>query len=193
MGHGTSGSYRLLSEDEESLGNEDFIVPEEPLEQEHFMRQLIATARSLKKKQQQLQADQDLLVDRWTDVLAAEEYGLRRPAKSYPKRRLLPQFDEEAPEPIPPSRNAADRPLRGRDSAADRPPRGRDRAATQAEQQPAPPPRKNRDETARGHTYDLRQTLDSRAGHTRLIYGSRGRPSTHDDGYLFGRDKPSHT
>ena len=109
-----------------------FIVPEEPLEQERFKRQLIATARSLKKKQQQLQADQDLLNDRWTDVLAAKEYGLKRPAKSYPKRRLLPQFDEEAPEPVPPSRNAADRPPRGQDNAADRPPRGRDKAATQA-------------------------------------------------------------
>ena len=72
-----------------SLGNEDFIMPEEPLEQERFKRRLIATARSLKKKQQQLQADQDLLNDRWTDVLAAEEYGLKRPAKSYPKRKLL--------------------------------------------------------------------------------------------------------
>ena len=68
-----------------SLGNEDFIVPEEPLEQERFKRRLIATARSLKKKQQQLQADHDLLNDRWIDVLAAEEYGLNRPAKSYPK------------------------------------------------------------------------------------------------------------
>ena len=46
-----------------SLG-EDFIVPEEPLEQECFKRQLIATARSLKKKQQQLQAEQDTLNDR---------------------------------------------------------------------------------------------------------------------------------
>ena len=81
-------------------------MPEAPLEQERFKRQLIATARSLRKKQQQLQADQDLLIDRWTDVLAAEENGLKRPAKSYPKRRLLPQFDEEAPDPIPPSRNA---------------------------------------------------------------------------------------
>ena len=44
-------SYRPLSEDEESLGNEDFIMPEAPLEQECFKRQLIATARSLKKKQ----------------------------------------------------------------------------------------------------------------------------------------------
>ena len=85
-------------------------MPEEPLEQERFKRRLIATARSLKKKQQQLQADQDLLVDRWIDILAAEEHGLRRPAKSYPKRRLLPQFDDEALEPIPSSHNAADRP-----------------------------------------------------------------------------------
>ena len=44
-------SYLPLSEDEVSLGTEDFIVPEEPLEQERFKRQLIATARSLKKKQ----------------------------------------------------------------------------------------------------------------------------------------------
>ena len=106
-------------------------MPEEPLEQERFKRQLIATARSLKKKQQQLQADQDLLNDKWTDVLAGEEYGLKRPAKSYPERKLLPQFSNEALEPVPSSRNAADRP-----------PRGRDKATTQAEHQPAPPHRK---------------------------------------------------
>ena len=92
-----------------SLGTEDFIVPEEPLKQERFKRRLIATARSLKKKQQQLQADQDLLNDRWTDVLAAEEYGLKRPTKSYPKQKLLPQFDDEALERIPSSRNAVGR------------------------------------------------------------------------------------
>ena len=40
----------MLSEDEVSLGNEDFIVPEEPLEQERSKRRLIGTARSLKKK-----------------------------------------------------------------------------------------------------------------------------------------------
>ena len=38
-----------------------------------------------------------MLNDKWTDVLAAEEYGLKRPAKSYPKRKLLTQFDNEAP------------------------------------------------------------------------------------------------
>ena len=112
-------------------------MPEDPLEQKRFKLQLIATARSLKKKQQQLQAEQDLLVDRWTNVLTAEEYGLSRPAKSYPKRSLLPQFDEEAPEHTSPSRNV-ERPPRGRDRAADRPPRGRDKAATQAEQAACP-------------------------------------------------------
>ena len=93
-------------------------MPEEPLEQERFKLQLIATSRSLKKKQLQLQADQDLLNDRWTDVLGAEEYSLKCPAKSYPKHKLLPQFDDEAPEPAPASRNATDRPPRGRDKTA---------------------------------------------------------------------------
>ena len=156
-------------------------MPEEPLEQECFKRQLIATARCLKKKQQQLQADQDLLNDRWTNILVAEEYGLERPPKSYPKRKLLPQFDDEVLEHIPPSRNVADRP-----------PHGRDKAATQAEHQTAPPRRKGRNKTARGYTYELQQDLDSRAGHTRSIYGSRGRALTCEDGYLFVRDKPSH-
>ena len=40
-----------LSEDEVSLGDEEFIVPEDPIEQESFRRRLIATAKSLKKKQ----------------------------------------------------------------------------------------------------------------------------------------------
>ena len=39
-----------LSEDEVSLGDEQFIVPEDPVEQECFKRRLIATAKSLKKK-----------------------------------------------------------------------------------------------------------------------------------------------
>ena len=67
-----------LSEDEASLGDEEFIVPEDPVEQERFKRRLMATSNSLKKKQQHLQFDQELLVDRWTEVLAAEEYELER-------------------------------------------------------------------------------------------------------------------
>ena len=106
------------SEDEASLDDDEFVVPEDPVEQEHFKRRLIATANSLKKKQQQLQADQDLLADRWTEVLAAEEYKLECPSKSYPKRRLLPQLEEEAPKPTSPAHDAADRPPRGRDREA---------------------------------------------------------------------------
>ena len=56
-----------------------------------------------------------MLTNRWTEVLAAEEYGLERPTKSYPKRKLLPQFDDDALEPVLPAYNAADRPPRGRD------------------------------------------------------------------------------
>ena len=84
------------SEDEVSLGDDEFGVPGDPIEQERFKRRLIATARSLKKKQQQLQADQDLLTDRWTEVLAAEEYGLEPPIRGYPKHKSL---EEEAEEP----------------------------------------------------------------------------------------------
>ena len=39
-----------LSKYEVSLGDEEFIVPEDPVEQEHFKRQLTATTNSLKKK-----------------------------------------------------------------------------------------------------------------------------------------------
>ena len=78
------------SEDEASLKDDEFVVPEDPVEQQRFKRRLIATANSLKKKQQQLQADQDLLADRWTEVLAAEEYKLERPSKKLPKTQVAP-------------------------------------------------------------------------------------------------------
>ena len=38
------------SEDEASLDYDEFVVPEDPVEQERFQRRLMATARSLKKK-----------------------------------------------------------------------------------------------------------------------------------------------
>ena len=40
------------SEDEASLNDDEFVVPEDPVEQECFKRRLIATENSLKKKQQ---------------------------------------------------------------------------------------------------------------------------------------------
>ena len=57
-------NYMPPSEDEVSLGDDEFGVPEDPVEQERFKRRLMATSRSLKKKQRQLQAYQDLLGDR---------------------------------------------------------------------------------------------------------------------------------
>ena len=51
-GESEDDNYMPLSEDEVSLGDEEFIVPEDPVEQERFKRRLIATANSLKKKQQ---------------------------------------------------------------------------------------------------------------------------------------------
>ena len=38
------------SEDKASLDDDEFIVPEDPVEQERFKRRLIATTNSLKKK-----------------------------------------------------------------------------------------------------------------------------------------------
>ena len=51
-GESEDDNYMPLSEDEVSLGDEEFIVPEDPVEQERFKRRLIATTNSLKKKQQ---------------------------------------------------------------------------------------------------------------------------------------------
>ena len=62
------------SGDEASLDDDEFVMPEDPVEQERFKRRLRATASSLKKKQQQLRADQDLLADRWTEVLATSTF-----------------------------------------------------------------------------------------------------------------------
>ena len=51
----------------------------------------MATARSLQRKQEQLKADQDLLMDRWTKILATEKYGLDRPNKGHTRHNWLPQ------------------------------------------------------------------------------------------------------
>ena len=153
-------------------------MPEDPVEQARFKHRLIATANSLKKKQQQLQADQDLLADRWTEVLAAEEYELERPSKSYPKRRLLPRLEEEA---LKPTSLAYD--------TADRPPRGRDREAFQPKAQPAPRRHSNKNVKAWGNTPDLRDVLEDKAEHARSIYGSRGRATMRDDKRHAGYSK----
>ena len=146
------------SEDEASLDDDEFVVPEDPVEQERFKRRLVDTTSRLKKKQQQLRADQDLLADRWTEVLAAEEYKLERPSKSYPKRMLLPQLEEEATKPTSPAYDAPDRPPRGRDREASRP-------STQAA-----PRRRSKNTKARGNAPDLQDILEDKARQTRSIY-----------------------
>ena len=140
-------NYTPPFEDEASLDDDEFAVPEDPVEQERFQRRLMATARSLKKKQQQLRADQDLLADRWTEVLAAEEHELERPSKSYPKRKLLPRLEEEATKPTSPAYDAADRP-----------PRGRDREASWPSTQATPRTK------AREYALDLRDVLETQEG-----------------------------
>ena len=83
------------SEDEESLGDDEFRVPEDPMKQVRFKQRLMATARSLQKKQQQLKADQDLLADRWTKILATEKYRFDRPNKGHTRHNWLPQPKQE--------------------------------------------------------------------------------------------------
>ena len=73
------------------------------MEQENLHRRLIATARSLKKQKQRLKATQNTVISRWNKVLdTAEEYGGSRHTKSYLKRKLLPEFNDEALEPTQP-------------------------------------------------------------------------------------------
>ena len=92
VGYLERNNYMLPSEDEVSLGNDKFGVPEDPVEQVRFKRRLMATARSLQRKQEQLKADQYLLVDRWTKILATEKYGLDNPNKGHTRHNWLPQL-----------------------------------------------------------------------------------------------------
>ena len=118
-----------------------------------------------------------MLADRWTEVLAAEEYKLERPSKSYPKCRLLPQLEEEATRPTLPAYDAPDRP-----------PRGRDRETFGPSTQAAPRHR-SKHNRVRGDAINLRDILEDKARQTRSIYGSRGRPTTHDDNRHAGYGK----
>ena len=43
------------TEDEASLDDDEFVVPEDPVEQERFKRRLMATASSLKKSSNSLE------------------------------------------------------------------------------------------------------------------------------------------
>ena len=149
-------THQPVSEEENSPDDDAHVIPERHLEQEILHRRLIATSRSLKKQKQRLKAAQDTLKRRWNKVLDTEEkYGGDHHTKSYPKRKLLPEFDDEATEPIQPK--TADKP--------DRPPHGRDRTANDAAHKTA---------------HDLRELLDKKSGMSRSIYVSRKRASAQD-------------
>ena len=82
-----------------------------------------------------------------------ERYGDDRHTKSYPKRKLLPEFDDEA---VPPKNNTTRRP--------DVPLHNHNRAATDT-------------------VHDLREHLDKKAGAARSTYGSKGHTPVRDYGH----------
>ena len=78
----------------------DDLTPDTSLEQKNLHKRLVATARSLKKQKRKLETAEDALRILWGKVLnTAHNYGNSHHTKSYPKRKLLPEFDEEALEP----------------------------------------------------------------------------------------------
>ena len=75
------------------------------IEHQNLHQRLVATARSLKKQKRRLKTEENALRIRWNKVLnTAHKYGNSRHTKSYSKRKLLPEFDEEAIKP-PQSKN----------------------------------------------------------------------------------------
>ena len=100
---GSDKDYMPKTKDDISLGPEDFVVPINPSEQARFQRQLIATVRRLKKKQQELYTHENELNDKWMKILVLEvDLETRRVApKSFPKRQLLPDLDDEAADKAP--------------------------------------------------------------------------------------------
>ena len=82
-----------------------------------------------------------------------ERYGDDRHTKSYPKRKLLPEFDDKV---VPPKNNMTGRP--------DVPLHNRNRTFTHAAQ-------------------DLHEHLDKKAGAARSIYGSKGHTPARDYGH----------
>lgn len=100
-------------EEDVSLGPQDFIVPEDPYEQEGFRQRLAATTRSIKKKQQQLLADQNTLNDKCIEMHAVDqdlEARCEGQAKSYQHRHLLLDLNNEVAENVPIRHDRADQP-----------------------------------------------------------------------------------
>ena len=111
----------------------DDLMSDKLLEQKNLHQRLVATARSLKKQKRKLKTAEDALRISSSKVLnTADKYGDSRRTKSYPKRKLLPEFDEEAIEP-PQSKNKET-------TRSDRRPHGKQRAANGAAHKPTRDP-----------------------------------------------------
>ena len=105
----------------------------------------------MKKQKQKLKTAEDALRMRWSKVLnSADKHGASHQTKSYPKRKLLPEFDKEALEPPQSKKKEAAWP--------DRRPDDRPRATRGAAHKPA------RDPHTDSHKKD---------GPVRSIYGPR--------------------
>src|SRR4051812_49225163 len=75
----------------------DDFTPDKTMEQKNLHERLVATARSLKKQKRKQKTAEDALKTRWSKVIkTADKYGGSRRTNSYPKRKLLPEFDQEA-------------------------------------------------------------------------------------------------
>ena len=145
-------------EQEDSLDDDAFIIPDEQVERDNLHRKLMATARSLEKQKQRLKAAQEKISRRWNKVLDTEErYGDDRHTKSYPKRKLLPEFVDTA---VPPKENSTKKPGI---------------------------PLHNHNRAAVDTAHDPREHPDKKTGAARSIYGSRrptparefGHPNAH--------------
>src|SRR3954466_6534962 len=119
------------------------------MEQKSIQERLVATARSLKKQKQKLKTAENALKTRWSKVIkTADKYGGSCRIKSYPKRKLLPEFDQEAIEP----------------------PNSKNKKATRSDRRPL-----GHYKTANGATLDAAcdPVKDSHHGPARSIYGPR--------------------
>ena len=113
-------------------------------------------ARSLKRKQQQLQENTDALNDKWVEVLSTKqdmENRCHSAPKSYPRRCLLPEFDEELADDL------------------DRPPRGRDRPRQENLNDVSPPRRYGKDPVDYLDPHDARRRIEENRAPPQSIYG----------------------
>ena len=106
----------------------------------------------------------------------AAKYGGNRPTKSYPKWKLLPEFDEEALDPPQPKIKTAIWP--------DRRPHGQHRAANNAAHKPIRDPREDshqKDGTTRsiyGHVSALQHTTQYSKHPKNAVHPDTGVPHT---------------